>query len=127
MRMETRFVLIIFIFQVIKKTSALALSASLEVTSASLLIIPIQAEALPERGYMLFVVNKNYAQNPVKLFLSLCAFIRKLSELTVYANADANAYANADANAMHVIVIVIAIVIVIVIAIANSLCSSKDE
>ena len=51
--METRFVLIIFIFQVIKKTSALALSASLEVLSASLLIIPIQAEALPERGYML--------------------------------------------------------------------------
>jgi hypothetical protein len=34
--METRFVLIIFIFQVIKKTSALALSASLEVLSASL-------------------------------------------------------------------------------------------
>ena len=55
--METRFVLIIFIFQVIKKTSALALSASLEVLSASLLIIPIQAEALPERGYMLFMVN----------------------------------------------------------------------
>lgn len=73
------------------------------------------------------MVNKNYAQNPVKLFLSLCAFIRKLSGLTVYANA----YANADANAMHVIVIVIviviAIVIIIVIAKANSLCSSKDE
>ena len=50
--METRFVLIIFIYQVIKKTSALALSASLEVISASLLIIPIQAEALPERGYI---------------------------------------------------------------------------
>jgi hypothetical protein len=50
--METRFVLIIFIFQVTKKTSALALSASLEVFSASLLIIPIQAEALPERGYL---------------------------------------------------------------------------
>lgn len=73
------------------------------------------------------MVNKNYAQNPVKLFLSLCAFIRKLSGLTVYANA----YANADANAMHVIVIVIVIAIVIVIVIiiakANSLCSSKDE
>ncbi len=67
------------------------------------------------------MVNKNYAQNPVKLFLSLCVFIRKLSGLTVYANA----YANADANAMHVIVI--AIVIVIVIVIVNSLCSSKDE
>jgi len=51
--METRFVLIIFIFQVIKKTSALALSASLEVISASLLIIPIQAEALPERLYVI--------------------------------------------------------------------------
>ena len=69
------------------------------------------------------MVNKNYAQNPVKLFLSLCAFFRNLSGLIVYANA----YANADANAMHVIVIVIAIAIVIVIVIANSLCSSKDE
>jgi len=69
------------------------------------------------------VANKNYAQNPVKLFLSLCAFIRKLSEITVYANA----YANADANAMHVIVIAIVIAIVIIIVIANSLCSSKDE
>lgn len=57
------------------------------------------------------------------LFLSLYAFIRKLSGLIVYANADANA----DAYAMHVIVIVIAIAIVIVIVIANSLCSSKDE
>jgi hypothetical protein len=43
-----------FYFSSYKKTSALALSASLEVISASLLIIPIQAEALPERGYMLF-------------------------------------------------------------------------
>jgi len=37
--METRFVFIIFIFQVIKKTSALALSASLEVISASLFLL----------------------------------------------------------------------------------------
>lgn len=69
------------------------------------------------------MANKNYAQNPVKLFLSFCAFICKLSGLTVYANA----YANADANAMHVIVIAIVIAIVIIIVIANSLCSSKDE
>lgn len=67
--------------------------------------------------------TKNEAQNPVKLFLSLYAFFRKLLGLIVYANA----YANADANAMHVIVIVIVIVIIIVIVIANSLCSSKDE
>jgi len=60
-------------YQVIKKTSALALSASLEVISASLLIIPIQAEALPERGYISLVSEyiKNEAQNPVKLFLSI--------------------------------------------------------
>jgi hypothetical protein len=56
--MESRFVLIIFIFQVIKKTSALALSASLEVLSASLLVIPIQAEALPERGYMFMLLSR---------------------------------------------------------------------
>ena len=71
------------------------------------------------------MVNKNCAQNPVKLFLSLCVFIRKLSGLTVYANA----YANADANAMHVIVIVIVIVKAIVIAkaIVILLCYSQRQ